>query len=61
MKAAPRVSGADGSRAVALASRILASVAAHSWDGRRDEAIGPAQIPSPLGPLFQPEPQRKAA
>jgi predicted dehydrogenase len=45
---APRVSGADGRDAVAVAEAILARVAAHQWDGGAGR-VGP--LAAPLGPL----------
>ena len=56
----PRVTGEDGWRAIALATRILERVADHSWSGQSDGPIGPFQLPAPLGPLF-PSAGREAA
>lgn len=56
----PRVSGEDGWRAIALATRILEQVAAHRWNGQSDGPVGPSQLPAPLGPLF-PSAEREAA
>jgi predicted dehydrogenase len=50
----PRVTGEDGRNAIALASRILDSLRAHNWNGTAAGPTGPAQLPRPLGPLFQP-------
>ena len=36
-----RVSGRDGRRALDVAERILAEIAAHRWDGASSSAIGP--------------------
>lgn len=49
----PRVSGEDGRDALALAERILSSVRTHEWEGQPTGAIGPNQMPSPLGWLFE--------
>jgi hypothetical protein len=51
---APRVDGAAGRDAVALASLILASVNAHAWEGNESGPVGPCQLPAPLGALFTP-------
>ena len=40
-EASVRVSGRDGRRALDVAERILAQIAAHRWDGTADGAIGP--------------------
>jgi predicted dehydrogenase len=40
-EAAVRVSGRDGRRALDVAERILADIAAHRWDGTSEGAIGP--------------------
>jgi predicted dehydrogenase len=40
-EAAVRVSGRDGQRALDVAERILADIAAHRWEGAADGAIGP--------------------
>ena len=52
---APRVTGADGRDALALADRILASVQRHPWNGTADGPVGPKAMPSPMGKLFEPE------
>ena len=44
---APRVPGSDGRRALAVAEQIVASIAAHAWDGRSDGPIGPLVTPAP--------------
>jgi predicted dehydrogenase len=54
----PRVSGADGRDAVALATRVLDSLRSHPWD---DTNSGPTQLPAPLGALFTPAPDELAA
>jgi predicted dehydrogenase len=51
--ASPRVTGADGARAVAVAHRILEAILRHSWSGRADGPMGPHDLPTPLGALFQ--------
>jgi predicted dehydrogenase len=57
----PRVSGATGRDAVALASRVLESLHAHQWDGHVGGPVGPLNPPEPLGPLFQPIEGEEAA
>jgi predicted dehydrogenase len=49
----PRVSGEDGRRAVALATRVLESLHAHRWEGHAAGPCGPLQPPAPAGPLFR--------
>jgi predicted dehydrogenase len=48
----PRVTGEDGRAALALATRVLASVHQHQWDGTADGAVGVA-MPAPAGQLFR--------
>jgi predicted dehydrogenase len=48
----PRVSGEDGRAAVALACRVLESVAHHQWEGRPDGPTGPSNMPAPSGRLI---------
>jgi len=50
----PRAAGADGLEALALATRVLASLHAHTWDGVSDGPTGPLQLPAPLNTLFPP-------
>jgi predicted dehydrogenase len=57
----PRVSGADGRDAIALAQRILDSMKKHRWEGRADGPAGPMHMPAPLGPLFVPGEDQIAA
>ena len=57
----PRVSGEDGRDAIALASRILQSMACHQWTDQATGPLGPLQLPIPAGPLFQPQERRAAA
>lgn len=45
----PRVTGADGRDAVAVAEQILACVRAHQWDGVEGRRVGP--LASPILPL----------
>lgn len=52
--AVPRVTGAAGRDAIAVAERILEKIQQHAWDGRADGPCGPAHLPVPYGPLFQP-------
>lgn len=56
----PRVDGQAGLDAVALATRILTSLASHRWDEEADGLAGPRRLPAPLGPLFTGE-AREAA
>jgi predicted dehydrogenase len=58
---APRVTGADGAAALALAGRVLDSLRRHSWDGRADGPAGPNHLPAPLGNLFASLPKEGAA
>ena len=58
--ARPRVDGAAGRDAVALAGRVLEAVAAHRWDGSANGPTGPRRLPAPLGSLFTSE-AREAA
>jgi predicted dehydrogenase len=51
--AKPRVSGAEGRDALALAERVLESLRTHCWQGDSVGAAGPRQLPAPLGRLFQ--------
>jgi predicted dehydrogenase len=48
----PRVSGDDGLAAVTLATRVLTSLREHQWEGRPDGPKGPANMPLPIGRLF---------
>lgn len=58
----PRVTGQDGRNALALAERVLQSVRTHRWQGIEGPAMGPNQMPRPLGWLFEPsEHHREAA
>jgi predicted dehydrogenase len=59
----PRVTGADGRDALALADRILSSVQRHPWNGSLDGPLGPKAMPGPIGKLFDPgiESGREAA
>ena len=51
----PRVSGEDGLAAVTLATRVLTSLREHQWEGRSDGPKGPANMPLPIGRLFERE------
>jgi predicted dehydrogenase len=57
----PRVTGEDGRDALALATRITASLKAHHWNGYPDGPTGPLELPEPLGRLFQPAADQAAA
>ena len=52
--ARPRVDGAAGRDAVALAWAVLDSLRAHAWEGDASGPVGPAQLPAPQGSLFVP-------
>ncbi len=56
----PRVDGAAGRDALALAGRILDSLRAHAWEGTEGPS-GPWNLPAPLGPLFLPAAKPMAA
>lgn len=56
----PRVDGAAGRDALALAGRILDSLRTHSWEGTNGPA-GPWHLPSPCGTLFIPPAKPMAA
>jgi predicted dehydrogenase len=50
---APRVTGADGRDAVAVAEAILSQVRSHEWDGAGSRRVGPLAaplVPLPLAP-----------
>lgn len=57
----PRVDGSAGRDAVAVATRILESLRAHSWDGVENGPAGPWDLPAPRGPLFLPPAHDAAA
>lgn len=57
--AKPRVNGEEGRNAIALATRILESIQAHSWQGQA--AGGFSDWPTPAGYLFSPLEARPAA
>jgi predicted dehydrogenase len=59
--AAPRVDGAAGRDAIALASLILDSLRHHCWEGDAAGPTGPRNVPAPLGTLFTPRDQQAAA
>jgi predicted dehydrogenase len=65
---APRVTGEQGRDAIALAERVLESIAQHRWDGQSTGPVGPLALPTPpilRGPHWdhtpQPRPQRREA
>ena len=63
-KAAVRVSGRDGRRALDLAERVLASIASHRWDGKAVGPRGPRFDIHPAGghvPRFTGTAHRKAS
>jgi hypothetical protein len=43
---APRVPGSAGRDAIALAERVLDSIAQHQWDGHHQGRIGPHALPA---------------
>jgi predicted dehydrogenase len=51
--ATPRVTGADGRDALAIAERILTAVRNHSWTGDPAGPVGPTNMPPPAGKLFE--------
>ena len=53
----PRVTGAAGRDALAVAEQILVSIANHVWDPALQPAAGPAAVPYPR---IVPAPERKA-
>lgn len=57
----PRVSGAEGRDALAVAARILDCVRTHQWNGNADGPIGLGRMPLPLGRLFEPADGEMAA
>jgi predicted dehydrogenase len=59
--AAPRVDGAAGRDAIALASRILDRLRAHRWEGDATGPVGPWHLPAPLGALFAAGDEQAAA
>ncbi|MFO0845800.1 MAG: Gfo/Idh/MocA family oxidoreductase [Gemmataceae bacterium] len=54
----PRADGRAGLAAVELASQVLDALRSHAWG---DGAVGPDQLPTPLGRLFAPAAGRGAA
>jgi predicted dehydrogenase len=56
----PRVDGAAGRDAVALATQVLTSLRSHAWEGDVSGPCGPSCLPAPLGALF-PAIETKAA
>lgn len=48
----PRVDGAAGRDAIALATRVLDSMHEHHWENRCDGPTGPDELPIPTGSLF---------
>jgi predicted dehydrogenase len=59
--AAPRVDGAAGRDAIALASLILDQVRNHPWEGDARGPVGPWSVPAPQGALFTRGDQQQAA
>jgi predicted dehydrogenase len=57
----PRVDGAAGRDALALADRILDSMRRHAWEGDAAGAVGPWDLPEPCGTLFPPAAGLEAA
>lgn len=56
----PRVDGAAGRDALALAGEIVAGIREHAWEGRADGPRGPNQLPAAQGWLIPPA-RREAA
>jgi predicted dehydrogenase len=50
----PRVGGAAGRDAVALAERVVSALREHSWTDSATGPIGPDELPAPAGWLFDP-------
>ena len=48
----PRVAGEEGCAALALATQIVDSIAAHPWDGAAGTRFGPNAFAMPPAPLF---------
>lgn len=59
--ARPRVDGAAGRDAVAVACRVLESVRMHAWEGVVGGPTGPSNLPTPAGRLFGGKEGRAAA
>jgi len=59
--AAPRVGGLEGRDAIELATRVLASIDNHCWEGVPEGPIGPLHLPLPSGQLFTPRQGEAAA
>jgi predicted dehydrogenase len=57
----PRVDGAAGREALAVASRVLDSLRSHCWEGEQGGPCGPWHLPAPQGRLFEPPAQDAAA
>jgi predicted dehydrogenase len=57
----PRVDGAAGREALAVACRVVESVRRHSWSGNADGPFGPLSLPDPRGLLFPYPEQERAA
>jgi predicted dehydrogenase len=51
--AAPRVNGEAGRDAIAVASRIVESLNHHAWNGNEAGPIGPGDVPTSMGRLFE--------
>jgi predicted dehydrogenase len=58
--ARPRVDGATGRDALALAGLILDRLRAHPWEGDPSGPTGPGHLPEPRGALFAPSRQEAA-
>jgi predicted dehydrogenase len=57
----PRVTGAHGLQALALAKVIVECIQEHAWEGSAAGPVGPNQLPAPLGTLVPPLRQEGAA
>ena len=58
--ATPRVCATDGVEAIALATRILASMATHRWEGHEHGPMGPMELPAACGSMFTPAKSEEA-
>jgi len=56
-----RVTGEQGVKAVALATRILESIERHAWNANTSGPAGPNKLPAPKGKLFTSRSREAAA
>jgi predicted dehydrogenase len=57
----PRVDGAAGRDALAVASRVVEGIREHCWGEEHGGPRGPWQVPAPRGALFTPPAKKDAA